>query len=134
MLYDTCVRAQDTSSATIAASALLELSVFTGKQLYHDAAVHIIHAIGYVKGALSAPGASDAVRSYLTDMAVGCCDDALRLAASGKRFRRHLQVLALNQHDCKSDQCTLIETEYYMYEALRRLDGGWAHLSGRGVA
>ena len=33
-------------------------------------------------------------------------------------------MLALNSHDCKSDSCTLIETEYYMYEALRRLDGG----------
>lgn len=34
-------------------------------------------------------------------------------------------VLAGNQHDCGSDKCTLIETEYYMYEALRRLGGAF---------
>jgi unsaturated chondroitin disaccharide hydrolase len=34
-------------------------------------------------------------------------------------------VLASNQHDCGSDKCTLIETDYYMYEALRRLGGAF---------
>ena len=32
-------------------------------------------------------------------------------------------VLASNQHDCKAEACTIIETDYYMYEALRRLEG-----------
>eukprot|EP01051_Picozoa_sp_SAG22_P002027 SAG22_NODE_86_length_21440_cov_288.248700_14_plen_59_part_00 len=34
-------------------------------------------------------------------------------------------VLASNRHDCQDDKCTLIETDYYMYEALRRLDGAF---------
>ena len=34
-------------------------------------------------------------------------------------------VLAGNQYDCGSEKCTLIETEYYMYEVLRRLGGAF---------
>jgi unsaturated chondroitin disaccharide hydrolase len=83
--------AKDTSGATITASALLELAVFTSNQRYHNAAVHIINSLGWVPGLLA-----------------GDSSDA---------------VLASNQHDCGSDKCTVIETEYYAYEALRRLDG-----------
>lgn len=32
-------------------------------------------------------------------------------------------VLIANRHDCQADDCTVIETDYYFYEALRRLDG-----------
>mmetsp|Transcript_15131 Transcript_15131/g.33391 ORF Transcript_15131/g.33391 Transcript_15131/m.33391 type:complete len:389 (-) Transcript_15131:109-1275(-) len=32
-------------------------------------------------------------------------------------------VLAANRHDCDADGCTIIETDYYMYEALRRVEG-----------
>jgi unsaturated chondroitin disaccharide hydrolase len=85
--------AKDTSAAAIAASAMLELAVYTSKPEYHHAAVHIINSIGWVQGLLS-----------------GADSDA---------------VLAGNQHDCGSDKCTLIETEYYMYEALRRLGGAF---------
>eukprot|EP01051_Picozoa_sp_SAG22_P002028 SAG22_NODE_86_length_21440_cov_288.248700_15_plen_69_part_00 len=36
---------KDTSAATITASALLELSVFTAKPQFRDAAVQILHSI-----------------------------------------------------------------------------------------
>ena len=85
--------AKDTSGATITASALLELAVFTKKEQYRNAAVHIINSLGWVKGML---GGEDS--------------DA---------------VLASNKHDCGDDKCTLIETEYYLYEALRRLGGAF---------
>jgi hypothetical protein len=30
-------------------------------------------------------------------------------------------VLAANAHDCGSDSCTIIESDYYLLEAIRRL-------------
>ena len=32
-------------------------------------------------------------------------------------------VLIRNQHDCGATGCTVIETDYYLKEALRRFDG-----------
>ncbi len=32
-------------------------------------------------------------------------------------------VLIANQHDCGYAACTVIETDYYLFEALRRLEG-----------
>lgn len=33
-------------------------------------------------------------------------------------------VLVANHHDCGSDECTVIETDYYALEAIRRLEAG----------
>jgi len=81
---------KDTSSAAIAASALLELAIATKESKYRDEAVKIIESIATEKGLTSISGQA---------------------------------VLAANQHDCKSAGCTLIETDYYYYEALRRMAG-----------
>jgi hypothetical protein len=32
-------------------------------------------------------------------------------------------VLIANQHDCGFAACTVIETDYYLFEALRRMEG-----------
>jgi unsaturated chondroitin disaccharide hydrolase len=54
---------------------------------------------------------------------------ALDTLASAPALRappaRSPAVLGACRHDCGDDQCSLIESDYYLYEALRRLDGAW---------
>lgn len=81
----------DTSAAAITSSALLELASHTRNDTYKDAAYATLHYI---------MGGGDGLLA----------DPKLSPA-----------VLAANQHDCGAAECTVIETDYFFFEALRRL-------------
>jgi unsaturated chondroitin disaccharide hydrolase len=81
---------KDTSAASIAASAYLELYKFTGNQTYMNEAVLILSSLG---------------TTYLSSSSEA--------------------VLSNCFHDCGSVNCTIVESDYYFYEALRRYTGLW---------
>lgn len=84
---------QDTSSAAITAAGLLELSRATGDTHWHDEAVQILYSLGTESGLFAPPGSVSEA------------------------------VLIANHHDCNFDACTVVESDYYLFEALRRLEG-----------
>ena len=84
---------QDTSAAAIVASGLLELAVHTKTNRWHDEALSILYTLGTEPGLFAPPGSQSE------------------------------SVLIANRHDCDFDACVVIETEYYLYEALRRAEG-----------
>jgi unsaturated chondroitin disaccharide hydrolase len=84
---------KDTSSAAITASALLELARATGDAHWHAVAQRILYSLGTEQGLFAPPGS---------------------VAEA---------VLIANEHDCGYAACTVIETDYYLFEALRRLEG-----------
>ena len=49
--------------------------------------------------------------------------DTCRYVADRSKGKMAPAVLIRNQHDCGATGCTVIETDYYLKEALRRFDG-----------
>ena len=86
-------------------------------EAYPDASAAAIAASGLLE--LSVRTANASYRDAAVKL-VGALAAGEYLAPAG----RSPAVLAACQHDCGAEECSLIESDYYLYEALRRLRHG----------
>tara|TARA_B100000795_G_C22483325_1_gene317487 strand:+ start:195 stop:545 length:351 start_codon:yes stop_codon:yes gene_type:complete len=87
----------DTSAAAITASAFFELFQYTKNNTYKNIA-------------------------YLTLNTLST-NVTLKVDSNKNLDFNSPAVLKANEHDCSSIECTVIETDYYFLEALRRMNG-----------
>ncbi len=110
---------RDTSAAAITASALLELAVFENSTAIRDIALNTLSVLG------SSPYIGDSVCCLLLLLLLllfSSSSSASRLPTAMLCYAQSTNaVLTHNGHDCGDDRCTIIESDYYLYEALLRV-------------